>query len=60
MKYVVLIPDGAADWPVPALGGKTPLEAAATPNLDRLAREGSAGACARSPTAWTRGATSRA
>lgn len=43
MKYVVLIPDGAADWPHPALGGKTPLEAAATPNLDRLAREGECG-----------------
>ena len=43
MKYVVLIPDGAADWPVPALGGRTPLEAAATPNLDRLAREGECG-----------------
>jgi 2,3-bisphosphoglycerate-independent phosphoglycerate mutase len=43
MKYLVLIPDGAADWPVPALGGKTPLEAAAVPNLDRLAREGEFG-----------------
>ncbi len=43
MKYVVLIPDGAADWPVPALGGKTPLEAAVTPNLDRIAREGECG-----------------
>ena len=43
MKYLILIPDGAADWPVPALGGKTPLEAAATPNLDRLAREGELG-----------------
>src|SRR5512139_157297 len=43
MKYLVLIPDGAADWPVPALGGRTPLEAAATPNLDRLAREGECG-----------------
>jgi 2,3-bisphosphoglycerate-independent phosphoglycerate mutase len=43
MKYLILIPDGAADWPVPALGGKTPLEAAATPNLDRLAREGEFG-----------------
>ena len=43
MKYVILIPDGAADWPVPALGGKTPLEAAALPNLNRLAREGEFG-----------------
>lgn len=43
MKYLVLIPDGAADWPVPELGGRTPLEAAATPNLDRIAREGEVG-----------------
>jgi 2,3-bisphosphoglycerate-independent phosphoglycerate mutase len=43
MKHLVLIPDGAADWPVEALGGRTPLEAAATPNLDRLAREGEVG-----------------
>ncbi|MHB8834929.1 MAG: cofactor-independent phosphoglycerate mutase [Candidatus Methylomirabilia bacterium] len=43
MKYLILIPDGAADWAVPVLGGKTPLEAAATPNLDRLAREGEFG-----------------
>ncbi len=43
MKYLVLIPDGAADHHCPELGGKTPLEAAATPNLDRLARTGSLG-----------------
>jgi 2,3-bisphosphoglycerate-independent phosphoglycerate mutase len=43
MKYFILIPDGAADWPVDALGGRTPLEAAATPNLDRLAREAEVG-----------------
>lgn len=36
--YVIL--DGLGDDPIPALGGKTPLEAAKTPNLDRLAREG--------------------
>ncbi len=43
MKYVVLIPDGSADWPRPELDGKTPLEAAATPNLDRIAAEGTLG-----------------
>lgn len=43
MKYLVLIPDGAADSPVSSLGGKTPLQAAATPNLDRLVREGEIG-----------------
>ncbi len=43
MKYVFLDPDGAADFPVDELGGLTPLEAADTPNLDRLAREGRGG-----------------
>ena len=43
MKYVVLIIDGASGWPVEALAGQTSLEAARTPNLDRLAREGALG-----------------
>ncbi len=43
MKYVVLVPDGAADYPLDALGGMTPLEAAYTPNMDRLAQEGMGG-----------------
>lgn len=43
MKYLVLVPDGAADWPVPALGGRTPLAAAVKPHLDRLARGGEVG-----------------
>lgn len=40
MRYAIVIPDGAADLPCPELGGKTPLEAASTPSLDRLARDG--------------------
>ena len=43
MKYLVLIPDGAADVAVPSLGGRTPLQAAKTPHLDRLVREGEIG-----------------
>ncbi len=43
MKYVILIIDGASGWPVKALGGRTSLEAAHTPNLDRLACEGALG-----------------
>ena len=39
-KYVVLIGDGMADYPVAELGGRTPLQAAKTPNLDRLAQKG--------------------
>lgn len=38
MKYFVLIPDGMADRPCPGLGGKTPMEAAAKPNMDTLAK----------------------
>ncbi|NTU72274.1 MAG: cofactor-independent phosphoglycerate mutase [Coriobacteriia bacterium] len=43
MKYVVVILDGAAGWPLDALGGRTTLAAAETPNLDALAREGRIG-----------------
>lgn len=37
MKYVLVLLDGMADYPISALGGKTPLEAAHTPTMDRLA-----------------------
>lgn len=37
---VCVLLDGLGDWPSPALGGRTPLEAAATPHLDDLARAG--------------------
>jgi 2,3-bisphosphoglycerate-independent phosphoglycerate mutase len=36
-KYVVLVGDGMADYPLKELGGRTPLEAADTPNMDRIA-----------------------
>ncbi len=43
MKYVVVLYDGMADYPVPALNGKTPMELAKKPNLDKLARNGEIG-----------------
>ncbi|MCL2140232.1 MAG: cofactor-independent phosphoglycerate mutase [Dehalococcoidia bacterium] len=43
MKYVVLIMDGAAGWPLKDQGGKTALELARTPNLDVLTQEGTLG-----------------
>lgn len=43
MKRAVVILDGAAGWPLEELGGRTTLEAAWTPNLDELAREGLVG-----------------
>ncbi len=39
-KCLLLIFDGMGDRPVKELGGKTPLEAASTPNLDAMAKEG--------------------
>jgi 2,3-bisphosphoglycerate-independent phosphoglycerate mutase len=39
-KMLIFVCDGLGDRPVKELGGKTPLEAARTPNFDRLAREG--------------------
>jgi 2,3-bisphosphoglycerate-independent phosphoglycerate mutase len=49
MKYVVCVPDGAADEPVADLGGRTPLEAAAMPNLAALAAVGEVGLAATIP-----------
>ncbi len=43
MKYVVVLYDGMADYPVPALGDKTPMELAKKPNLDYLAKRGEVG-----------------
>jgi 2,3-bisphosphoglycerate-independent phosphoglycerate mutase len=43
MKYAIIIPDGCADEPQDSLGGKTPLAAANTPHMDRIARQGVVG-----------------
>lgn len=43
MKYVVVLYDGMADYPVPALGGKTPMMVAKKPNFDRMAKHGTVG-----------------
>jgi 2,3-bisphosphoglycerate-independent phosphoglycerate mutase len=43
VKYLVLVPDGCADEPLVELAGRTPLEAAAMPNLARLAARGTVG-----------------
>ncbi|MBQ9931908.1 MAG: cofactor-independent phosphoglycerate mutase [Firmicutes bacterium] len=43
MKYLIIVPDGAADEPIEALGGKTPLEAANIPNIDKLGSRGVVG-----------------
>ncbi len=43
MKYIVMLGDGMADYPNDALGKKTVLEAASTPNMDYLAQNGAVG-----------------
>ncbi len=39
MKYVVLLCDGMADYPVEELGGETPMSKSVTPNMDKLAKD---------------------
>jgi len=43
MKYVVLLCDGMADYPLDELGGKTPMGASVTPNMDMLAKSSTIG-----------------
>ena len=43
MKHIIILGDGMADHPIASLGGKTLLQAARTPNMDRLARMGRCG-----------------
>ncbi len=43
MKYIIILGDGMADYPVARLGGRTPLQAARKPFMDQLAREGRCG-----------------
>jgi 2,3-bisphosphoglycerate-independent phosphoglycerate mutase len=42
-KYVIIVGDGMADYPVESLGGKTPLMIAKTPNMDWMAERGEVG-----------------
>jgi len=43
LKYLVLLGDGMADFPLPELEGRTPLEVAFTPSMDEAARIGVCG-----------------
>lgn len=43
MKYLVLLCDGMADYPVEELGNKTPMECAEKPNMDKLAKKSKVG-----------------
>lgn len=55
MKYAIIIPDGFADEPLDELGGKTPMQAALTPNLDALAPTARIGRSHNVPPALTPG-----
>ena len=48
-KFAIVIPDGAADEPLDSLGGRTPLRAARTPEMDAIAREGVLGRSSNVP-----------
>lgn len=53
MKYAIVIPDGCADEAQESLGGKTPLQAAHTPNMDRIAAAGVVGRANNVPPSLT-------
>ena len=43
MKYIIILGDGMADWPIKVFGGKTILQNARKPYMDMLARKGRTG-----------------
>lgn len=43
MKHIIILGDGMADWPVESLGGKTLMQYAKTPYMDKLASMGRTG-----------------
>ena len=55
MKYILLIGDGMADYPLEELGSRTPLEVAKTPNMDFIARQGVLGRVKSIPDKMTPG-----
>lgn len=55
MKYVLIVGDGMADYPIPELDNRTPLQAAFKPNLDSIAAEGQSGILRTVPNGFTPG-----
>jgi 2,3-bisphosphoglycerate-independent phosphoglycerate mutase len=55
MKYALIIPDGAADTPLPELGNKTPLDVAHKPHMDALALSGKLGTVRTTPPGYSAG-----
>lgn len=55
MKYMIILGDGMADEPIASLGGKTPLQAASKPSIDRLAALGRSGMLSTVPPGFAPG-----
>ncbi len=55
MKYIVLVCDGMADYPIKEIGERTPLEVARTPNMDFIAKHGRLGRVKTIPNGFTPG-----
>jgi len=55
MKHIIFIIDGAADYPIDELGGKTPLMVANKPNIDSLAKKGKCGLLKTIPENFNKG-----
>jgi 2,3-bisphosphoglycerate-independent phosphoglycerate mutase len=55
MKYILVLGDGMADYPVPELGDKTPLQVANKPNMDMIAAKGCSGLLKTVPEGLTPG-----
>jgi 2,3-bisphosphoglycerate-independent phosphoglycerate mutase len=55
MKYAIILPDGAADEPLPQLAGRTPLEVARLPNMDWIAQHGRLGRLVTCPARYIPG-----
>lgn len=55
MKYIVILADGAADYPIAELGGKTPVQAAIKPTIDFLASRAEVGMVKTIPEGMTPG-----
>ena len=55
MKYVIIIPDGCADYPLESLGGKTPLQFAKIPAMHEIAQKGMVGLSDNVPSHFTAG-----
>ena len=55
MKYIIILGDGMADEPIGSLGGRTPLQAACKPSIDRVAALGRSGLLATVPAGFAPG-----